>query len=117
MVDQGKADKLKWSVAVFIGLINISVFVIWIPARLQISDRWVTINTYWDRCEKSLFALCDIGLNFYFLYLVRSKLIANGLQKYNKLLRFNILMVCVSLSMDVSYLLLQNDPPAREASN
>ncbi|ETS77249.1 hypothetical protein PFICI_11123 [Pestalotiopsis fici W106-1] len=100
MVDQHKADILKWSVAAFIGLINISVFVIWIPARLQISDRWVHINTYWDRCEKSLFALCDIGLNFFFLYLVRSKLIANGLHKYNKLLRFNILMVCVSLSMD-----------------
>lgn len=102
MVDQHKADVLKWSVAAFIGLINVSVFVIWIPARLQISDRWVAINTYWDRCEKSLFALCDIGLNFFFLYLVRSKLIANGLHKYNKLLRFNMLMVGISLSMDVS---------------
>ncbi|KAI0144979.1 hypothetical protein BJ166DRAFT_82493 [Pestalotiopsis sp. NC0098] len=101
MVDQHKADVLKWSVAAFIGLINVSVFVIWIPARLQISDRWVAINTYWDRCEKSLFALCDIGLNFFFLYLVRSKLIANGLHKYNKLLRFNMLMVGISLSMDV----------------
>lgn len=101
MVDQHRADVLKWSVAAFIGLINVSVFVIWIPARLQISDRWVAINTYWDRCEKSLFALCDIGLNFFFLYLVRSKLIANGLHKYNKLLRFNMLMVGISLSMDV----------------
>ncbi|KAI0457405.1 hypothetical protein F5B21DRAFT_93750 [Xylaria acuta] len=35
---------LRWSVAFILGLINISVFVIWIPARLQISPTWIRIN-------------------------------------------------------------------------
>lgn len=103
VVDQRKADYLKWGVAIFVGLINISVFVIWIPARLQISQRWIDINNWWDRVEKTLFGLCDICLNLYFIYLVRSKLIANGLKKYKKLVRFNVLMVLISMSLDVSY--------------
>ncbi|KAH6655143.1 hypothetical protein BKA67DRAFT_534081 [Truncatella angustata] len=101
MVDQRKADYLKWSVAIFVGLINISVFIIWIPARLEISQRWIDINNWWDRAEKILFGLCDIGLNLYFIYLVRSKLVANGLKKYERLLRFNMMMIFLSMSMDV----------------
>ncbi|KAM0818720.1 hypothetical protein AB5N19_04532 [Seiridium cardinale] len=100
MVDHRRADQLKWIVAIFVGLINISVFIIWIPARLQISEKWVEINNCWDRVEKTLFGLCDIGLNLYFIYLVRSKLIANGLKKYTKLLRFNMMMICISMSLD-----------------
>jgi hypothetical protein len=107
MVDQRKADQLKWAVAIFVGLINISVFIVWIPARLQISPRWVSINNWWDRVEKTLFGLCDISLNLYFMYLVRAKLIANGLTKYNKLLRFNMVMVFISMSLDVSCRYLQ----------
>jgi hypothetical protein len=117
MVDQRHADYLKWSVAIFVGLINISVFIIWIPAQLQISQRWIDINTYWDRCEKVLFAVLDISLNIYFVYLVRSKLIANGLEKYRKLFRFNLAMIFVSVSLDVSclaytsYSYANNSPP------
>lgn len=37
MVDKRKAFKLKWGVALCVTLINISVFLIWIPARLQIN--------------------------------------------------------------------------------
>lgn len=102
MADQRKANQFKWAAAIFVGLINISVFVIWIPARLQISQRWISINNWWDRIEKILFGLCDITLNVYFIYLVRSKLIDNGLKKYEKLLRFNMFMVVVSMSLDVS---------------
>ena len=93
---------LKWGVFVFLALINISVFIIWMPARLQISPHWIHINDIWDRIEKALFAIVDVGLNVYFIYLVRSSLIAYGLKRYVPLYRFNLAMIPVSLSMDVS---------------
>jgi hypothetical protein len=94
-------SRLRWSVAIFISLINITVFCIWIPARLQISQRYIDINQIWDRIEKVLFAVVDLGLNLYFLYIVKSQLIACGLEKYRALYNFNIGMVVLSISMDV----------------
>ncbi|KAH8664224.1 hypothetical protein BX600DRAFT_540721 [Xylariales sp. PMI_506] len=101
VVDQRRADMVKWGVAIFVGLINISVFIIWIPARLQISQRWMDINSWWDRCEKAMFAVIDIALNLSFIYFIRSKLIANGLEKYKKLFWCNLGMILVSMSLDV----------------
>jgi hypothetical protein len=101
-VQRSVAIRLKWTVAAILGLINISVFVIWIPARLQISETFIHVNDIWDRMEKVIFALIDGTLNVYFIYLVRTKLIANGLTKYMPLFWFNIMMVFVSLSLDVS---------------
>lgn len=43
----------------------------------------------------------DAGLNWYFLRVVKQNLINNGLQKYNKLLRFNQRIIIISLLMDV----------------
>ena len=94
--------RLRWSVAVFISLINVTVFCIWIPARLEISQRYIDINQVWDRIEKVLFAIVDLGLNLYFLYIVKSQLIACGLDKYKLLFNFNIGMVVISIAMDVS---------------
>lgn len=101
MKNQKAMGRMRWSVAGFLGLINISVFVIWIPARLQISPEWMHINEIWDRIEKGLFLIVDAGLNIYFIHLVRTRLIANGLTKYNSLFRFNLFMVGVSMSLDV----------------
>jgi hypothetical protein len=98
--------RLRWGVAVFISLINITVFCIWIPARLEISQRYIDINLWWDRVEKVLFAIVDLGLNLYFLYIVKSQLIACGLDKYKVLFNFNVGMVVISISMDVSVLLI-----------
>jgi hypothetical protein len=103
MNDQRKGRHIKWSIAILVGLINISVFIIWIPARLQISRKWVEINAVWDRTEKVIFATIDISLNLYFVYSVRSNLIANGLEKYNRLFRYNLAMIFISVSVDVSY--------------
>ncbi|CAH0002117.1 unnamed protein product [Clonostachys byssicola] len=101
MVDRRNATKIRWITAIVLGLINISVFVIWIPAQLQISQKWIDINHIWDRIEKGLFLLIDAALHVYFIYLIRVKLIANGLEKYIPLLRFNIFMVFVSMSLDI----------------
>ncbi|VUC30396.1 unnamed protein product [Clonostachys rosea] len=93
--------RLKWFVFFIVLLINIAVACIWIPSRLQISRTYITINNYWDRAEKAVLATIDLCLNVYFVYLVRSSLIAYGLTKYVRLYRFNLVMIAVSLSMDV----------------
>jgi hypothetical protein len=94
--------RLKWGIFGILAVINISVFCIWIPARLQISQTYIDINNVWDRIEKGIFAAIDLALNFYFVYLVRSSLISYGLKKYVVLYRFNLIMVVISISMDVS---------------
>ncbi|KAF5661917.1 hypothetical protein FHETE_8197 [Fusarium heterosporum] len=110
MVNRRTAKLLKiWSF-VLIFCINISVFTIWIPARLQVNDTWVSINKVWDRIEKVLFLLIDAGLNLYFIHLVRSRLIANGLTKYTRLFHFNLAMIAVSISMDVILIAMMSLP-------
>ncbi|KAL5326578.1 hypothetical protein ACEPPN_004265 [Leptodophora sp. 'Broadleaf-Isolate-01'] len=60
----------------------------------------IVLNNIWERIEKSFFLLVDFGLNGYFLYLVRYRLIEDGLSKYWRIFRFNAAIVGVSLSMD-----------------
>lgn len=102
MYDQRKAAKLKWSMAGFITLVNISVYCFWVPARLQINERYIHLNDIWDRAEKVIYAVCDGGLNFWFLHHVRKNFILNGMTKYKPLFKFNAYAVVISLSMDVS---------------
>jgi len=101
IIDKKKAAYIKWGVALIITLINISVFVVWIPARLQISEKFIRINKIWDRIEKIIYLLVDGCLNAYFLYLVHSELILAGLTKYRPLFKFNAIIVVISLSMDI----------------
>lgn len=96
-----KARKLKVYIFLAIGVINVSVFIVWIPARLQVSEMWIHVNEVWDRVEKFLFMAVDGGLNYYFMWLIKSKLVANGLTKYRLVYRINLFMVFISLSLDV----------------
>ncbi|KAH7304144.1 hypothetical protein B0I35DRAFT_382946 [Stachybotrys elegans] len=103
--------RVKWGVFIAVLLINISVACIWIPARLQRSQEYIRINDVWDRAEKAILAVIDLGLNAYFVYLVRSSLISYGLKKYVRLYRFNLVMICISMTMDVlliGYMSLSN---------
>ncbi|KAF2657773.1 hypothetical protein K491DRAFT_316510 [Lophiostoma macrostomum CBS 122681] len=112
MTNKQQSRLLKLSLVVAVGLINISVYVVWIPARLGISPTWVKLNEIWDRIEKVLYLLIDLGLNCYFLYLVRSKLISRGLGKYTPLFRFNAGIVVISIAMDaliIGMMSLPND--------
>ncbi|KAI0016285.1 hypothetical protein F4780DRAFT_772962 [Xylariomycetidae sp. FL0641] len=112
MVVRSHAKRLKWSIAALMTVINISVFCVWIPARMQISPTYVHINAIWDRVEKSIFLCVDLGLNGYFIYLVRSRLISNGLTKYHRLFQMNVLMVIASVSLDVVFIGLMSLPNA-----
>lgn len=103
MVNRQNAKKLKIIAFLIMLAINISVFCVWVPARLQITNTWIKVNNIWDRIEKVIFLLVDAGLNLYFIYLVRTRLIANGLTKYGRLFRFNLGMIGLSMTMDVSH--------------
>jgi hypothetical protein len=98
-----KARRLKVGLLIAVGIINVSVFIIWVPARLQISQTWIRINNIWDRVEKGLFAVVDLALNSYFMHLVKSKLVASGLKQYNLVYKCNLVMVTLSISLDVRF--------------
>ncbi|KAL7276801.1 hypothetical protein RUND412_000187 [Rhizina undulata] len=98
--DKEKAMRIKWGVAALITAVNISVYCIWIPARMQISERYIHINDVWDRCEKVIYLFVDAILNWYFIRVVRSRLIHQGSSKYNRLVKFNVRIILLSLSMD-----------------
>lgn len=78
LTDRRHAMRLRIGVAVLITAINISVYCIWVPARLQISERYEYINNIWDRCEKIIYLLVDAVLNWYFIHIVRKKLVNQG---------------------------------------
>jgi hypothetical protein len=118
--------------AIIVGLINISVFCIWIPARLQISERsassefmlekhtllstsanrtrYIEINNVWDRIEKVIYLFLDVALNAYFIQQVRRNLTQNGLDKYNKLLTYNVRIIFISLLMDIMIIAAMSIP-------
>ncbi|KAJ4183227.1 hypothetical protein NW759_017091 [Fusarium solani] len=93
--------RVKYGVAFLITTINISVYCIWIPARLQISDTYIHVNEIWDRCEKVIYLLVDAALNVLFIRIVKKNLIELGLSKYDNLGKFNMFIIGFSLSMDV----------------
>ncbi|KAH9217412.1 hypothetical protein DL95DRAFT_334006, partial [Leptodontidium sp. 2 PMI_412] len=101
LIDRQKAMRLKIGVAILITAVNISVYCIWVPARLQVSARYEHINNIWDRCEKVIYLLVDGALNWYFIHTVKIQLVNQGLVKYNRLVRFNKWIIGFSLSMDV----------------
>lgn len=101
MVNKRKSQMLKWGLFVFISAINISVFCIWIPAHMpSATPHQVEVDRIWERIEKSLFLLIDLGLNLYFLYLLRYRLIEEGMTKYWGLFKFNASVAVVSVTMD-----------------
>lgn len=101
LMDRTKGNKIRAGVAILITAINISVYCIWIPARLQISETYIHINDIWDRCEKAIYLCVDGVLNIYFMRTVQKNLVNHGLKKYESLVKFNVFLIGFSLSMDV----------------
>ncbi|RYP13323.1 hypothetical protein DL765_006913 [Monosporascus sp. GIB2] len=96
------ARKLKWGLVISIGCINIAVCYIWTTAQMPSATAYqIMLNHMFEKAEKSFFLVVDLGLNLYFLYLVRFRLIADGLSKYWRLFNFNAGIVVVSTSMDI----------------
>ncbi|KAI0490148.1 hypothetical protein F4859DRAFT_501730 [Xylaria cf. heliscus] len=93
--------RLKIGVAVLITAVNITVYNIWIPARLEISETYIHTNAWWDRVEKVIYMITDACLNIYFIRVVQHELVRNGLTKYRSLVHFNMFIIGFSLSMDL----------------
>ncbi|KAM0217634.1 hypothetical protein ACHAQI_001683 [Fusarium lateritium] len=110
MVVRSNGTKLKWICFLILLVINISVFCIWVPARLQISDTYIHLNEIWDRCEKVIFAIMDAILNFYFIYIVKKRLVANGLQKYTRLYQMNMALCACSIALDILLICMMSLP-------
>jgi hypothetical protein len=102
MYNPVKERQLKVGLLIAIGVINVSVFCIWVHARLQISPTFIRLNDIWDRLEKAIFSVIDLALNTYFMWLVKSKLVSGGLTQYTVLYKYNLIIVCISISLDVS---------------
>jgi len=96
-----KVEYIRWGTAAIITLVNISVFCIWIPAHLNVSQTYININNIWDKITKFIILFVDVGLNFYFIAQVKQRLVRNGIEKYNDLVHFNTRIVIVSISMDL----------------
>ncbi|KAK7192619.1 hypothetical protein DPSP01_006560 [Paraphaeosphaeria sporulosa] len=95
--------RIKWGTVFIITTINILVMVIWIPAHLNPppSQAFVTINEVWDKISKVLILIVDAGLNWYFLKIVKERLIQqHGLVKYAPLIKFNARLMVLSIAMD-----------------
>ncbi|BGP32753.1 hypothetical protein JCM10296v2_004537 [Rhodotorula toruloides] len=99
--DRRDQAMLKYGVAALITAINLSVYCIWVPARLQVSERYVKINEVWDRCEKCIYLVVDALLNYLFIRTVNRQLVKNGLDRYRPLVRFNSRLILLSIGMDV----------------
>ncbi|KAH7021705.1 hypothetical protein B0J12DRAFT_733321 [Macrophomina phaseolina] len=111
MVNRRKARLLKWGLFIAIGAINIAVYAIGIPAHmLSATETQILVNNIFERIDKSFFLLLDFGLNLYFLYLVRYRLIADGLSKYWPLFKFNAAIVVIPVAMDAVLLGLLSLP-------
>ncbi|KAK0212510.1 hypothetical protein DFS33DRAFT_1482386 [Desarmillaria ectypa] len=91
---------LKGMVAGLVGCVSIATGCIWIPAQLQISERYIWLNHWWDRVEKTIYLLLDLSLNILFIRMVKTRLVQHGLKKYDKVMRFNEYIIIVSIGMD-----------------
>ncbi|KAH7127915.1 hypothetical protein B0J13DRAFT_453887 [Dactylonectria estremocensis] len=110
MVNRANATRLKWTCFLILLAINISVFCIWVPARLQINETYIHLNNIWDRCEKVIFGIMDAALNFFFIYTVKQRLVANGLKKYTRLYQANLVLVTISIILDVLLICMMSLP-------
>lgn len=100
-INRRRSHYIFLGVSTYISIVIITAFTLWLPAQMQISARWTRIGIVWDRTEKSIFLVLDLGLNWYFLRTVRTNLITNGITKYKQLVRFNERIIVLSLLMDV----------------
>ncbi len=105
MVSRKRATWMRWGLFALILGVNVGVFIIWIPAYLPgATPRQKNLNNLFEKIEKSFFLVVDLGLNGFFLYLVRFRLIAGGLPKYWALFKMNAVLIVVSTAMDAALL-------------
>lgn len=102
---------LKIGLFIVISAVNISTASFWNPGQMpDATPKQVQLMKDIERAEKIFFLLLDLGLSLMFLYLVRYRLIAGGLDKYWHLFYFNIGAVILSTTMDALLVGMLNLP-------
>ena len=102
MMNRQRSRYLKLGLFLLIGCINIAVGFIWVPAQMPgASEKKQYLNFMFERAEKTFLLIVDVVLSAYFLYLVRYRLIEDGLTKYWRLFNINIAAVIISTMMDI----------------
>ncbi|KAK0113463.1 hypothetical protein ONS96_014329 [Cadophora gregata f. sp. sojae] len=96
-----KENRIRLLVALLAACVAISVYCVWIPAQLQVSEKYRRLNRIWDRIEKGLYLLIDLALNSYFVRTVQTRLVNQGIVKYKRLVHFNMWMVGLSIATDI----------------
>lgn len=97
-----RSRRLRLSIFCMMTFITITGTSTWVPGSMQLSPSITYVASVWDRCTKAVFSAVDLGLNAAFLHMVWCKLVSAGLTKYKLLFRFNVCMVILSISLDVS---------------
>lgn len=105
MVNRSRTKWMRLTLFLVILGVNAGVFVVWIPAQLSdgVDGDKARLNYIVERFEKSFFLAIHLGLNLFFLYLIR-RLIVGGLGKYQRLLKMNGLLIGISTTMDAALL-------------
>ncbi|KAK8079202.1 hypothetical protein PG994_003009 [Apiospora phragmitis] len=108
---------LHWIANISLGIINwfymwgtiqpsfwlfFGILIVWVAQLIRLQN--LTVNRIWDPLEKCLFLCIDLSLNIAFIRLVKNRLIANGLTKYDKLLSANLALVAINISLDVIFI-------------
>lgn len=101
---------LRWGPFTIVLLLNIGVYLVWIPAHIKGSGPFFEANKYYSRCEKVIYMILDATLNYYFCSLVKCRLIDAGIRKYQSLYKFNLSIILLSMSLDVLLIGLMSYP-------
>ncbi|KAJ3481149.1 hypothetical protein NLG97_g7895 [Lecanicillium saksenae] len=105
MVSRKRAKWMRLGLFILVLGVNVGVFIIWIPAWLENSKpRHKRLNDIFEKVEKIFFLLFYFGLNLFFIYLVRFRLIAGGLPKYWALFKVNAVLIVLATAMDAALL-------------
>ncbi|KAI5894434.1 uncharacterized protein SCHCODRAFT_02667437 [Schizophyllum commune H4-8] len=97
---------LKLAIAFLVLLINISVYVVWVPSKMGVGENFKKVNVWWDRVEVS----CDHDVWFLTVCVALLAFCTNTqahsiafvqLTKYDTLVRYNTGIAIVSCAMDV----------------
>ncbi|PLW34559.1 hypothetical protein PCASD_12931 [Puccinia coronata f. sp. avenae] len=91
---------LRWGIFVWTSVLITAAFSTWIPARLQVSKTFIKLNNIFYPTIRILCLLTNLFLSVTFIQSVKKTLVANGLEKYNKLLKFNAKIMGLSLLLD-----------------
>ncbi|KAK0612089.1 hypothetical protein B0T14DRAFT_571924 [Immersiella caudata] len=102
LFDHTQARRLRLFVFAIVFILTTSVVIIWTPAKMEINKRWIDANNIWDRGEKICFLLFDVSINMFFVNRIRTALIENGLLKYKRLYRFNLIIISLSILLDIA---------------